>query len=60
MRPLVTIVTVSYNCEDTIGKTMESVLNQDYHPLEYIIIDGASTDKTVSVAESSRASFEDR
>ena len=60
MRPLVTIVTVSYNCEDTIGKTMESVLNQDYHPLEYIIIDGASTDKTVSVAESYRDAFEEK
>lgn len=38
------IVTVSYNCAGTIGKTIESVMRQDYAGKEYILIDGGSTD----------------
>lgn len=47
---LVTILTVAFNAEATIAKTMESVLNQAYDDIEYIVIDGASKDKTVEVA----------
>ncbi len=54
----VTILTVAYNSEATIGKTIESVLNQTYGNIEYIIIDGASKDSTVSVAESYLPRFE--
>lgn len=57
-KPLVTILTVSYNSEETIGKTIEAVLNQSYDNIEYIIIDGASTDNTVTVAESYKDMFE--
>ena len=39
-RALFTIVTVSYNCCSLIEKTIKSVLQQDYHDTEYIIIDG--------------------
>jgi len=45
----VSIVTICYNAENTILKTVKSVLDQDYKNIEYIIIDGASTDKTVSI-----------
>lgn len=45
-RALFTIVTVSYNCCSLIEKTIKSVLQQDYHDTEYIIIDGESTDGT--------------
>lgn len=40
------IVTVTFNCEDSIEKTMQSVFSQTYRSYEYLIIDGASTDRT--------------
>lgn len=49
---LVSIITVAYNAQDTIARTIESVLHQTYPDVEYIIIDGASTDDTVKIAES--------
>lgn len=45
----VSIITVCYNAETTIEHTIQSVLNQTYNDVEYIIIDGASTDKTVDI-----------
>jgi glycosyltransferase involved in cell wall biosynthesis len=46
---LFSIITVVYNDEDNIEKTILSVLAQTYRNIEYIIIDGASTDRTLSV-----------
>ena len=51
MPPLVTIVTPSYNQGRFIRATIESVLSQDYPRVEYIIIDGASTDETAAVVQ---------
>lgn len=48
-QPLVSIITVVYNGEKTIKKTIQSILNQSYKNIEYIIIDGGSTDKTVEI-----------
>jgi glycosyltransferase involved in cell wall biosynthesis len=45
------IVTICRNADATIARTIESVLCQTYKDYEYIVIDGASTDKTVSVIE---------
>lgn len=51
-RPLVSIIVPSYNQGRFIRRTLESILSQDYRPLQLIVIDGASTDETVSILES--------
>jgi glycosyltransferase involved in cell wall biosynthesis len=48
-KPLVSIITVVKNNEDTIEQTILSVISQDYSHLEYIIIDGCSTDDTAEI-----------
>ncbi len=44
-----TIVTVTYNAEDLLEQTIKSVIKQDFKDIEYIIIDGKSTDKTLDI-----------
>ena len=49
MEPFITIVTVVYNGIATLEKTIQCVLNQNYTNIEYIIIDGGSTDGSVDI-----------
>ncbi len=48
-KPLISIVTVVYNGEKYIEDTIKSVLNQNFKNFEYILIDGKSTDSTMSI-----------
>lgn len=45
----ITIITVSYNSVATIEKTIQSVIAQKFHDVEYIIVDGGSTDHTAEI-----------
>lgn len=54
----VSVITICFNSEAVIAKTIESVLNQTYKEIEYLIVDGDSKDKTVEIAESYRERLE--
>ncbi len=53
----ISVITVCYNSADTIEQTIQSVVGQNYSELEYIIIDGGSTDGTLAVIEKYRESI---
>jgi len=57
---VVSIITVCRNAEKTIAATIESVLHQTYKHVEYIIIDGASTDRTMEIAKIYEPKFRGR
>ncbi len=59
-QPLISVITPVFNGEKTIARTIESVLAQTYPRVEYIIMDGTSTDGTLAVAESYYDAFAKR
>lgn len=53
----ISIITICFNSEKDIRATIESVLNQTYHDIEYIIKDGGSKDSTVAIANEYKEQF---
>jgi len=47
----ISIITPNYNYENFIGKTIDSVFNQDYDNIEHIVVDDCSTDNSVAIIE---------
>jgi len=56
----ISIITVAYNSSETIRETIQSVFTQNYHEIEYIIIDGLSNDNTVSIIKEFEPIFKGR
>jgi glycosyltransferase involved in cell wall biosynthesis len=56
----ISIITVTYNSEKTIKDTLESVLRQTFRDIEYIIVDGASKDRTLEIIKEYEPAFGDR
>ena len=53
----VSVVTVNYNGGKTLKRTIESILNQTYNSIEYIIIDGKSNDNSIDIIKSYEEKF---
>ena len=51
MRPRISVITITYNSAATLEETIRSVTSQDYPALEYVIIDGGSTDGTLDIVQ---------
>lgn len=56
----VSIITVTFNSADTLNDTIESVYNQKYSDIEYILVDGKSKDISLDIINSYKDKFEDR
>lgn len=56
----ITVITVTYNSEATVAETMDSVLAQIYPNIEYIVVDGGSTDKTIDIIRQYEPRFQGR
>src|SRR5574344_1017779 len=56
-KPLFSIITVSFNAEKTIERTITSVEEQIYADKEFILIDGASKDHTLEIAQKHENAF---
>ena len=50
-RPLISVITVGLNAKKYIEQCIQSVIKQDYHDFEYVVIDGGSTDGTIEIIE---------
>ena len=53
-QPVISIITICYNSEASLEETMKSVLDSGYPSIDYIIIDGGSTDRTLQIVDKYR------
>ena len=56
----ISIITATYNSAKTVKDTLESALRQSYNDFEYLIIDGASKDDTMTIVKEYEPRFEGR
>ena len=56
--PKISIITITYNAEKVLAPTIESIIKQTYPNIEYIIIDGGSTDGTLAIVEKYRTKID--
>jgi Glycosyltransferases involved in cell wall biogenesis len=54
MKPKITVVTITYNAEAVLQRTLDSVMVQSYPYVEHLIVDGASKDATLTMVEQYR------
>ena len=51
-RPLVSVIMAAYEAEEHVGDALRSVVDQDWRPLEVVVVDDGSTDRTAEIASS--------
>ena len=56
----ISLITVTYNSAETLCDTLQSVLNQTFKDIDYIIVDGASKDSTMDIVKEFKPKFEGR
>lgn len=56
----ISLITVTYNSAETLCDTLQSVLNQTFKDIDYIIVDGASKDSTMDIVKEFEPKFEGR
>ena len=54
-----TVITITYNAAGVLERTLDSVLRQSYLDVEHLIVDGASTDGTLPLAEAYKTRSDD-
>ena len=59
IEPLVSILMSVYNSENTLKKSLESILNQTYQNIELLLVDDCSSDKSLNILESMRTEIKE-
>jgi len=57
-QPKVSIITITYNAEKYLERTIQSIINQTYSNIEYVIIDGKSKDGTMDIVEKYKSNID--
>jgi glycosyltransferase involved in cell wall biosynthesis len=60
MKPLISIITITFQAEAVLKRTIDSILAQDFKNYEYLIVDGHSTDKTLSIVKKYQPIFHEK